>query len=89
MFGTVFRKLGTNGNATVKKSGAYEISRSGPRLTYNDPTNTTISAKHHFERLSDTELQLRHSNNSDVELEETGIRVRKQVAATVVPGAML
>lgn len=74
LFKTVFKMLGSSSVATTKKSGTYDLSRSRPRPTYNDATESNASGKHHFERLSDTESQPEHPGASDIELEQRGIK---------------
>ncbi|KAK6072065.1 integral membrane protein [Seiridium cupressi] len=78
----IWRRLGTSHDASTKKSGAFTSSRSGPRLVYNEPAEVNASARHKFERLSDIESQLEPSSTNDFELQESGIKVKKQITAT-------
>ncbi|KAK9424192.1 putative Integral membrane protein [Seiridium unicorne] len=78
----IWRRLGTSHDASTKKSGAFTSSHSGPRLAYNEPAEVNASARHNFERLSDSESQLEPSNTNDLELQESGIKVKKQITAT-------
>ncbi|KAK9792223.1 putative Integral membrane protein [Seiridium cardinale] len=78
----IWRRLGTSHDASTKKSGAFTCSRSGPRLAYNEPAEVNASARHNFERLSDSESQLEPSSTNDFELQESGIKVKKQITVT-------
>ncbi|KAK6073397.1 integral membrane protein [Seiridium cupressi] len=78
----IWRRLGTSHDASTKKSGAFTSSRSGPRLVYNEPAEVNASARHKFERLSDSESQLEPSSTNDFELQGSGIKVKKQITAT-------